>query len=68
MTTLGAYLKNNEIRQDEFAARLGVTQATVSRLCRGDSLPSLRLAAAIKQATDNVVDLESWIKPPGAPQ
>ncbi|MGA0615345.1 helix-turn-helix transcriptional regulator [Paracoccus sp. KR1-242] len=61
MMTLGAYLKVTRRRQEELAAEVGVTQATISRLARGMMSPSVDLAAAIKRATSGAVDFESWV-------
>lgn len=51
MNNLTEYLKENGITQKDFAARLNVRQATVSRVSRGIAEPSLNLAAAIERET-----------------
>jgi len=56
---LSQYLIGHKITQSEFAAQIGVTQATVSRLCSGKT-PSLRLAAKIHDATAGAVPFETW--------
>lgn len=60
MHTLSDYLRENRIRQCDFAAELGVTQATVSRIVRRVKLPSLELAFAIQRATKGAVPVSSW--------
>lgn len=61
MMTLAEYLKSSRTKQEDFAATIGVTQATVSRLVRGVALPNIAMAAAIKAATDGKVDFEVWV-------
>ena len=57
---LRTYLQSHQIRQDEFAARIGVTQSYVSRLVRGAQLPSRRLVRRIAEETDNKVGLHDF--------
>ena len=64
MMTLRSYLKDTRTRQEDFAAVIGVTQATISRLVRGVATPSIDLAAQIKRATNGAVDFDSWITIP----
>lgn len=61
MMTLAQYLKSSRTKQEDFAATIGVTQATVSRLVRGVALPNIAMAATIKAATDGKVDFEVWV-------
>ncbi|WP_090739594.1 helix-turn-helix domain-containing protein [Paracoccus tibetensis] len=61
MMTLGEYLRASGTRQEDFASRVGVTQATISRLVRGVASPSIDMAAAIKAATGGAVDFEAWV-------
>lgn len=51
-----AWLKANKISQRVFAHRLGVTEATVSRIIRGTRRPSISLALAISRATGIAVE------------
>lgn len=60
MSDLGTYLKNHGIRQADFAAAIGATQATVSKLIAGGR-PSLSLAVSIERATGGAVAASSWI-------
>lgn len=57
--SLSEYLAKNNIRQEDFASKIGVTQATVSRLSNG-GVPSLKLAVAIERATRGRVKASSW--------
>lgn len=56
---LAGYLRGRQITQSAFAQRLGINQATVSKLCSG-KLPSFALAASIERATDGAVPLQAW--------
>lgn len=58
--TLTAYLTAHEITQDAFARRIGLTQATVSRLCLGERAPSIRTAGLIERATGGAVPAAVW--------
>ncbi|WP_373354101.1 helix-turn-helix domain-containing protein [Pseudoroseicyclus sp. CXY001] len=60
MNALAQYLAANCIRQTPFAERCGTTQATISRLSAGTSLPSLDLAIRIEDATAGAVPANSW--------
>lgn len=60
MSTLLTYLADAGIRQDDFAASVGVTQATISKLVRGVARPSLDLAFAIARVTGGRVPVQSW--------
>lgn len=61
MGDLSSHLKQTGTTQADFAARIGVDQATVSKLCRGKLLPSLPLAVAIERATDGQIKAVSWV-------
>jgi len=39
---IAAYLKQNDLTQEEFAAKVGVTQGRVSHWLRGDKIPAER--------------------------
>lgn len=60
MSDLHAYLTAAEIRQDDFAASVGVTQATISKLVRGAARPSLDLAFTIARVTNGAVPVSVW--------
>lgn len=58
MMTLKQYLDSNSLTQSQFADRVGVKQATISRL-NGRS-PGLDLARKISEATEGDVPVFSW--------
>ena len=61
MKTLSQYLKDAGQTQVEFAARLGTTQANVSKLCGLEAPPiSLEMAVKIEAATGGEVPVEVW--------
>lgn len=53
--TLSDYLSQHGITQLAFAARLGVTSSTISRICRGETTPEAKLVAAIARETGGEV-------------
>ena len=60
MLTLKQYLAANDMNQAEFAARIGVTQGTVSKLCAGRR-PSWAMAAKIADVTGGQVPVGVWV-------
>ena len=62
MTHFSAYLSERGIRQSDFAARIGATQGTISRLANGLVLPSLELAVIIERETSGRVKATDWIE------
>jgi DNA-binding XRE family transcriptional regulator len=60
MTKLQSYLVQECLRQGDFAALVGATQATISKLASGTARPSLDLAFAIEKATAGAVPVASW--------
>jgi transcriptional regulator with XRE-family HTH domain len=48
--------------QVELAARLGVSESTISRVRRGINAPGLDIAIKIQEATNNQVGLTDLIK------
>lgn len=70
MSDLPEYLTKSGLKQAAFAQRIGVTQATVSKLIARTMLPGLELAVKIEDATGGAVKARSWIAPlptPDAP-
>jgi len=53
------YLKESGLKQEDFAALVGVTQGRISQLVAGDS-PSLPLALRIFDETKGRVGLSDW--------
>lgn len=60
MTKLSAYLEGARLTQAQFAAKIDVTQATVSKLCAGTMQPGPELAVLIEQHTKGAVRVEDW--------
>jgi transcriptional regulator with XRE-family HTH domain len=60
--TLKAYLDAEQIRQADFAERVGTTQATISRICRGGGC-SLRLAVRIAAESGGKVSPAALAQP-----
>lgn len=60
MNKLSDYLTQNGIRQEDFAARIGVTQATVSRLKAELITPSIKVAARIEEETGGAIPAAYW--------
>lgn len=67
MSYLRTYLEQTNTKQSVFAAQIGVTQATVSKIADGTLTPSLRVAAAIEEATSGAVKAVSLILETDAP-
>lgn len=63
MGTLNEYLRDNRITQSEFAARAGLSQSLISRLCNGAVAPTVDRAAHIERLTDGEVPMSSWVTP-----
>ena len=61
MDTLKKYRREQKITQKGLADSLGIEQATVSRLERGDILPSLALACKIEEFTSGAILATSWV-------
>ena len=66
MSKLQDYLTQNGIRQSVFAASVGTTQATISKLAADAIRPSLELAVAIERETGGAILASSWIPMPEA--
>lgn len=49
------YLSKYNIKREEFATAIGVTQGYVSMLCNGKNQPSLRLVVKIEEVTNGEV-------------
>ena len=53
--TLDQYLTERGLTNVAFAATVGADHSTISRLRKGDQIPSRQLAAVIMEATDGAV-------------
>ena len=62
MTKLSEYLTDHDISQNDFAEKIGTTQATVSRLVSGKVKPGLPLAVLIERETGGIVPPSSWVE------
>jgi plasmid maintenance system antidote protein VapI len=61
MMTLPEYLSEHQMTQAAFAERVGLNQATVSKLCRKDRPPiSIDTALEIERATGGKVPVTVW--------
>lgn len=61
MCKLTAYLRDSRLTQAQFAAQLGVDQATISKICSGKLMPSLPLAVKIDRTSGGAVSVYSWV-------
>lgn len=61
---LREYRKKNKIKQKDFAALVGVSNAHICDIEYGKHLPSLDLAARIERATNGAVPAISWVPEP----
>jgi len=66
MSTLSQYLEREKLTQSAFADRLGVKQSFVSRLIRGEAMPSLKTAVRIAEVTGGAVPVTAWFDAPEA--
>lgn len=62
MSDLRTFLLETGETQADFAERIGASQGTVSKLCKGLIYPSLPMAVRIQKATGGKVSVDSWIK------
>lgn len=58
---LASYLRDHGITQAAFAERIGVNQATVSKICAGRSGVSLRMALKIEAETGGAVSASALL-------
>jgi DNA-binding XRE family transcriptional regulator len=61
MNPLKEYRSGASILQADFAASVGVSQATISKIESGEALPGLFLAVRIQRATGGKVPATSWV-------
>ena len=59
--TLAEYLDKNNIRREDFAKEIGVSQAYISMLCHRKHDPSLSVIMRIKDATKDAVLAEDLV-------
>lgn len=58
LMTLGQYLKQQELTQEAFGAKIGVKRLSVARYLSGDRIPSPKTAKRIVKATKGAVQLK----------
>lgn len=61
MVTLSAYLEQNNVSYEAFAATLGVSAMSVSRWARGQNFPRRETLQRIKQVTGGQVTPDSFL-------
>lgn len=65
MSCLQSYLEKTSTTQAKFALRIGKTQGFVSKLARGEVVPTLETAFQIERETDGAVKADSWLAASG---
>ncbi len=60
-TKLEEYLKENGIRQNHFCKKVGIVDASLCRLIKGITLPSLPTAYHIEKETRGFVKMTDWL-------
>lgn len=58
---LAVWLEQNKIKPSRFAHTIGVAPSTITRLVRGERLPSRELMTIIFSETKGSVRLEDWL-------
>ncbi len=66
--TLAEYLSKNEIRRDEFAHRIGVSEVSVTRYANGRRTPRPESMRAIIEATNGAVTPNDFLPPVEQPE
>lgn len=66
MKLLAQYISAKSLRQNQFAADLGISDAYLSQILKNLRRPSYDLMCRIAVATDNAVPLEAWASEPSA--
>ena len=64
MENLSAYLKQQNLTQTAFAARLHISSSHLSLLLAGKKTPSLALAVRIERVTAGAIKATSWVLAP----
>ena len=58
---LADYLKDNKLKQRDFAAELGVSASYLNEIVRRVKLPTITLAAQIEAKTSGAVPIAVWV-------
>lgn len=59
---LAAWREQRKIGREALARIVGCRAYTIFRLERGDTPPQLRIAGAIRKATDGAVEFQDWLE------
>lgn len=60
--TLAEYLASRNLTQAEFAAKVGVEQATIGRYAKGERFPRQRHLEAIERETGGLVSAQDHVE------
>ena len=58
--TVDAYMKAHKISQRKMSELTGISQPTISRYMKGENIPNVIHAKSIRDATEGLVDIDSW--------
>lgn len=63
---LAAWIKANDLTQQAFADKVGLSQSFVSRLCANDSgvQPSVQIAQMLQRETGGAIEWTEWYPAP----
>jgi DNA-binding transcriptional regulator YdaS (Cro superfamily) len=61
LTRLANYLKDNRIKQKDFAETIGVSEGYLSQICKGTHSPSLSVAVRVEDATSGAVTVRDLL-------
>lgn len=61
MNSLDRYLDEHDIKNAAFAATVGASEATISRLRNNKQAPSFSLARRIREATEGAVTFDDFL-------
>jgi ribosome-binding protein aMBF1 (putative translation factor) len=62
MSTLADWMRRNGVRDNEVAKAINRDRSIVSRIRRGELVPTLSVAVAIERLTKGAVAVQSWVK------
>jgi len=62
MSKLADWMRRNGVRDNDIAKVVGRDRSIVSRIRRGELVPTLSVAVAIERLTGGEVPTHSWIK------
>lgn len=59
-TALARFLDNPDVKQEDIAGKVGVSQAAINRYARGKRFPNAETAKEIERATGGCVAFALW--------